>query len=99
MAFLHIRTSTKPAGVNWFGNQYANIIDELNEWTVSYPGVIGFKSSEGSNENEWKNITIFESREALDKWATDRALHDKVAIQDKYNSDNNITVVKTIKEV
>ena len=98
MAFLYTATSTKPAGVKWYGEVNRAIIDEINEWTMEYPGILGYKPVLVS-ENEHKYIHVFQDRTTLDKFVEDRAAHAGVIVRQQYNIENGIVMSKEIKEI
>jgi hypothetical protein len=99
MAIIYTATSTRPEGVKWFGEANRSHLDEINEWIMDLPGVLGYKPTPGSNENEYKNIIIFENQEACDRYMTNRDVHERFLARDQYNQDNNIVTVKTFKEI
>jgi hypothetical protein len=99
MAIIYTAISTKPAGVKWFGEAHREKLDEINEWIMGYPGILGYKPTPGKDENEFKYILIFENQEACNTYLAERDLHDKFLARDQYNQDNNIVVVKTFKEI
>jgi len=100
MAFIHSRISTKPSNVKWYGRTNPGHLAELEEWTVTHPKVLAYKSTEVDNSpDHHRTTTINASREDMDAFLIDLDAFTIAQLREKFNKENNIVTEIVISQV